>query len=54
MSVTPHPTYKGVWIIRVYADGRKTDPKTGKPSNKRLTILHEGIRYPDNAFPAYL
>lgn len=42
MSVSPHSKYPGVWVIRVYADGRKTDPKTGKPSNKRVTILHEG------------
>lgn len=42
VSVAPHPKYPGVWVIRVYADGRKKDPKTGKPSNKRLTILHEG------------
>lgn len=42
MSVHSHPKYPGVWIIRVYAEGRKIDPKTGKPNNKRLTILHEG------------
>jgi len=42
VSVSPHPKYPGVWIIRVYADGRKINPKTGKPNNKRLTILHEG------------
>jgi len=42
MSLTPHKTLPGVWVGTVYHDGRKKDPKTGKPSNKRDTYLFEG------------
>jgi len=42
MSLNPHPTLPGVWIARIYTDGRKKDPKTGKPSNKRDDYLFEG------------
>lgn len=34
MSLSRHPTLQDIWIARVYIDGRKKDPKTGKPSNK--------------------
>ncbi len=42
MSLTPHPKYPGVWVARIYVDGRRKDPKTGKPSNKRSQYLFEG------------
>ena len=42
VSVTPHPKYPGLWIIRWYPEGRKKDPKTGKPSNKRERAIFEG------------
>ena len=42
MSLTPHPKLKNIWIARIYPEGRKKDPKTGKPSNKRDQYLYEG------------
>jgi site-specific recombinase XerD len=42
MSVTPDKDYPGIWIIRWYPEGRKKDPKTGKPSNKRSRMVFEG------------
>ncbi|KAB0665624.1 tyrosine-type recombinase/integrase [Oryzomonas japonica] len=42
MSLTKHPKYPNVWIARVYLDGRRKDPKTGKPSNKRKLYNFEG------------
>lgn len=42
MSLTRHPKYPNVWQARIYVDGRKKDPKTGKPSNKREPFYFEG------------
>ena len=42
MSVTKHPKYEGVWIVRFYGEGKKKDPKTGKVNNKKMYILYEG------------
>jgi integrase/recombinase XerD len=42
MSLNKHPKYPGVYEARIYTDGRKKDPKTGKPSNHRDTFLFEG------------
>lgn len=45
MSITPHPTEDGIWIIRFYEHGRKNDPKTSKPSNKgRKRLYFEGTK----------
>lgn len=44
MSLTQHPKYENVWIARIYPDGRRKDPKTGKASNRRETLLFEGSR----------
>lgn len=42
MSVKPHPKQPGFWIIRYYPEGRKIDPKTGKPSNKEERLPFRG------------
>lgn len=42
MSLNKHPKYPGVYVARIYVDGRRKDPKTGKPSNKRATFHFEG------------
>lgn len=33
MSLERHPSLPDVWVARIYTEGRKTDPKTGKVSN---------------------
>lgn len=42
MSVKPHPTYPGIWIIRYYPNGRRKDPDTGKPCGDEVRILFDG------------
>jgi integrase len=42
MSVTPHKKCPGVWVLRWYPEGRKKDPKTGKPSNYRESMNFPG------------
>lgn len=42
MSLTQYPDDPRLWKARIYPAGRKKDPKTGKPSNKRETYYYEG------------
>ncbi len=42
MSLTRDPKIKDLWHARIYPDGRKKDPKTGKPSNMRETYRFSG------------
>ncbi|MCL2761079.1 MAG: tyrosine-type recombinase/integrase [Desulfuromonadales bacterium] len=44
MSLIRHPKYENIWTARIYPEGRKKDPKTGKPSNKRDTYHFEGTK----------
>jgi integrase len=54
MSLTRHKTLPNTWVARYYPNGRRKDPKTGKPSTKQARLLFEGSEADARAWYASL